>query len=80
MRDEDKGRTNQTSFMQKRKNVTCYKCARRVTMQTSVPVGTMTPMTMSRELGQLDQIGATTAGQSALDGVANMMVVSPYSK
>ena len=49
-------------------------------MQTSVPVGTMTMMTMSRQLDQLDQTGATTAGQTALDGVANMMVVSPYSK
>ena len=49
-------------------------------MQTSVPVGTMTLMTMSRQLDQLDQTAATAAGQSALDGVANMMVVSPYLK
>ena len=47
--------------------------ARRATMQTSVPVGTA--MTMSCQLDQVYQAAAaTTAGQTALDGVASMMV------
>jgi hypothetical protein len=29
MTDEDKGRTDQKSFMQKHKNVTCYKCGKK---------------------------------------------------
>jgi hypothetical protein len=29
MTDEDKGQTDQKSFMQKHKNVTCYKCSRK---------------------------------------------------
>jgi hypothetical protein len=49
-------------------------------MQTSVPVGTTTMKRMIPQLDQLDQPGATTAGQTALDGLANMMVVSPYLK
>jgi hypothetical protein len=48
--------------------------ARRVTMQTGVPMGTM----MMRH--QLDQDPATIAGLTALDGVASMMMVSHYSK
>ena len=49
-------------------------------METIVPVETTPTMTMSPQLDQLDQTRATTAGQTALDKVANMMVVSPYSK
>jgi hypothetical protein len=29
MTDEDKGQTDQKSFMQKHKNVTCYKCGKK---------------------------------------------------
>jgi hypothetical protein len=39
MTDEDKGQATLTSFMQKHTNMVCYKCARRATMQTSVPMG-----------------------------------------
>jgi hypothetical protein len=63
MTDEDKGQTDQKSFMQKHKNVTCYKCGKKATMQTSVPMG----LTMMRH--QLDQVPATTAGLTALNGV-----------
>ena len=80
MTDEDKGQTNQMSFMQKRKNVMCYKCGKKVTMQTSVPVRTMTLMMVTCQRDQLDQTGATTEGQTALDGVAYMMVFSHCSK
>jgi hypothetical protein len=48
--DEDKGHGTLTSFMQKHKNVTCYKCGKKGTMQTSVPMGTA----MTRR--QLDQV------------------------
>jgi hypothetical protein len=52
--NEDKGQATLTSFMQKHKKVTYYKCAtnvaRRATMQASVPMGTM----MMRH--QLDQV------------------------
>ena len=39
MRDEDKGQTNHTSFMQKRKNVTCYKCGKKGHYANKCPSG-----------------------------------------
>ena len=40
MTEEDKGKIDQKSFMQKHKHETCYNVARRATMKTSVPMGT----------------------------------------
>jgi hypothetical protein len=51
--EDDNGQRDKKSFMQKHKNVTCYKCgARRTTMQTRVPVGTGMMM-MSFQLDQV---------------------------
>jgi hypothetical protein len=47
-------------------------------MQISVTVGSV-PMETAMTSHQLDQVAATTAGLTALDGVASMMV-SHYSK
>jgi hypothetical protein len=48
-------------------------------MHTSVPVGSVLMGTvMTSHL--LDQVTATTAGLTALDGVASMMVSHHYSK
>jgi hypothetical protein len=66
MTDVDKGQTDRKSFMQKHKNVMCYKCGKK---------GHYAKMTMH----QLDQVPATTAGLTAFEGVASMMV-SHYSK
>ena len=41
MTDEDKGQMDQKSFMQKHKNVTCYKCGKKgYYANKSVPMGT----------------------------------------
>jgi hypothetical protein len=41
MTEEDKGQRDQKSFIDKHKNVMCYKCGKKATtMQTSVPMGT----------------------------------------
>jgi hypothetical protein len=52
MTDEDKGQTDQKSFMHKHKKVTCYICGKKghYANNTSVPMGT----TMTRH--QLDQV------------------------
>jgi hypothetical protein len=50
---------------------------RGATMQTSVPMGTAIT---SHQLDQVKAITATTAGLTALDGVASSMMVSHYSK
>ncbi len=39
MTDEDKGQTNQKSFMQKHKNVTCYKCGKKGHYANKCPSG-----------------------------------------
>ena len=39
MTDEDKGQTNQTSFMQNHKNVTCYKCGKKGHYANKCPSG-----------------------------------------
>jgi hypothetical protein len=39
MTDEDKGQTNQKSFMQKHKNVTCYKCGKKGHYANKCPNG-----------------------------------------
>jgi hypothetical protein len=39
MTDEDKGQTNQKSFMQKHKNVTCYKCGKKGHYANKCPDG-----------------------------------------
>jgi hypothetical protein len=74
MKDEDKGQTDKKSFMHKHKNVTCYKCGKKGHYANKCPEGDN-----NEEVSQLDQVPATTAGLTALDGVATMMV-SHYSK
>jgi hypothetical protein len=39
MTDEDKGQTDQKSFMQKHKNVTCYKCGKKGHCANKCPDG-----------------------------------------
>jgi hypothetical protein len=39
MTDEDKGQTDQKSFMHKHKNVTCYKCGKRGHYANKCPNG-----------------------------------------
>jgi hypothetical protein len=39
MTDEDKGQTDQKSFMQKHKNVTCYKCGKKGHNANKCPIG-----------------------------------------
>jgi hypothetical protein len=39
MTDEDKGQTDQKSFMQKHKNVTCYKCGKKGHYANKFPDG-----------------------------------------
>jgi hypothetical protein len=39
MTDEDKGQTDQKSFMQKQKNVTCYKCGKKSHYANKCPDG-----------------------------------------
>jgi hypothetical protein len=39
MKDEDKGQTDQKSFMQKRKNVTCCKCGKKGHYANKCPDG-----------------------------------------
>jgi hypothetical protein len=39
MTDEDKGQTDQKSFMQKHKNMTCYKCGKKGHYANKCPSG-----------------------------------------
>jgi hypothetical protein len=39
MTDEDKGQTGQKSFMQKHKNMTCYKCGKNSHYANKCPIG-----------------------------------------
>jgi cytochrome b involved in lipid metabolism len=39
MIDEDKGQTDQKNFMQKHKNVTCYKCGKKGYYANKFPSG-----------------------------------------
>jgi hypothetical protein len=39
IKDEDKGQTDQKSFMQKHKNVTCYKCGKKGHYANKCPIG-----------------------------------------
>jgi hypothetical protein len=75
MKDEDKGQTDQKSFMHKHKNVTwCCKCGKKGHYANKCPGGDNDDDAL-----QLDQVPATTAGLTAFDGVASMMV-SHYSE
>jgi hypothetical protein len=73
MIDEDKGQTDQkSSFMQKHKNVTCYKCGKRGHYANNNNDESSTRSSLSN-------CSNSTAGLTVLDGVASMMV-SHYSK
>jgi hypothetical protein len=74
MKDEDKGQTDQKRFMQKHKNVTCYKYGKKGHYANKFPDGDN-----GDEASQQDQVPATTAGLTALNGVASMML-SNYLK
>jgi hypothetical protein len=39
MTDKDKGQTDQKSFMQKHKNMTCYKCGKKGHYENKCPDG-----------------------------------------
>jgi hypothetical protein len=66
--------TDQKRFIQKHKNVMCYKCGKKSHYANKCPSGDNDDKAL-----QLDQVPATTAGLFVLDGVASMMV-SYYSK
>jgi hypothetical protein len=77
MTDADKGQATLTSFMQKHKNVTCYRCGKKGHYANNSPDGDSNDK--SYQLDQVKATAATTAGLTALDGVASMMV-SHYLK
>jgi hypothetical protein len=74
MTDEDKGQATLTRFMQKHKNVTCYKCGKKGHCANKCPYGDNDDEASTRSSPP-----ATTAGLTALDGVVSMRV-SHYSK
>jgi hypothetical protein len=51
--DEDKGQATLTSFMQKHKDMTCYRCVKKGHYANKCPDGDSNAKTMRRQLDQV---------------------------
>jgi hypothetical protein len=79
MTDEDKGQTDQKSFVQKHKNVTCYKCGKKGYYASKCPNGDSNDESSTRSSQSNGSNNSRPNRVEWRDGVASMMV-SHYSK
>jgi hypothetical protein len=76
MADEGKGQTALKSFMQKHKNVTCYRCGKKGHYANKCPDGDRDDESLA---GSILSNRSNNSRPTALDGAASMMV-SHYSQ